>query len=130
MIILDTDVLINLLDRKPSSKKSAILDKLNEHSDEEIVTTVINLEEFLCGVIKKDGFIDKSHPVFQVESVPFLTNDAIRAAELEIQLEKSGKQKPRIDVIIASIALGYSSKIFTFNVNHFQDIDGLELIEV
>ena len=130
MIILDTDVLINLLDRKHSSKKSAILDRLNEHSDEEIVTTVINLEEFLYGVVKKDGFVDKSHPVFQVEVVPFLTNDATRAAELEIQLEKLGKQKPRIDVIIAYIALEHKSRIFTLNLNHFQDIEGLSLIEI
>ena len=130
MIILDTDVLINILDKKHTPIQSIILDKLEEYKDEEIVTTALNLEEFLYGVFKRDKKVDLSHPIFQLEILPFCSADAVRSTHIENELEKLGKKKPRGDILIASIALEHNSRIFTLNTTHFQEIEGLALIEI
>lgn len=129
MIILDTDVLINILDKKtPLSKK--ILDKIRDYSDQEIVTTSLNLEEFLYGSLNRDIIIETNHALLQLEILPFTKENAIIAANLEVKLEKMGSKKPRGDVMIASIAIQQKAFLFTLNLKHFQIIPELKLLNI
>jgi predicted nucleic acid-binding protein len=129
MIILDTDVLINILDKKtPLSKK--ILDKIREYSDEEIVTTSLNLEEFLYGSLNRDIIIETNHALLQLEILPFTKENAVISANLEVKLEKMGSKKTRGDVMIASIAIQQNAFLFTLNLKHFQVIPGLKLLNI
>lgn len=91
MIVLNTDVLINLIDKKLTLIQFIILNKCDEFQDEDIVTTSFNLEEFLYGLYKSKRKIDFSHPIFQLIILPFTSSESVRAAKLENTLEKLGK---------------------------------------
>ncbi len=129
MIILDTDVLINILDKKTPLRKK-ILDKIRDYSNEEIVTTSLNLEEFLYGSLNRGIKIETNHALLQLEILPFTKENAVISANLEVKLEKLGSKKPRGDVMIASIAIQHEAFLFTLNLKHFQIIPELKLLYI
>jgi len=122
MIIVDTDVIIEIFD-KQSDKGDTALKKL-ENSGEDIAITSINLHEILYEHYKRDK---KIKDILQMSTIEFNKKDAELSAKLEFQLEKKGKINSRIDTMIASIAINRKAKIFTFNKKHFQNINKLEL---
>ena len=129
MILLDSDVIIEIFDRK-SEKGRTLFEKLKELG-ETVVTSAINLEEVLFGIYKKMGItsLPKEHSLMKFPALPFTSEDASTAARLEIELENQGKKKPRGDVLIAAIAINNNCKLMTGNKAHFVDINGLELVE-
>ncbi|MEM3063000.1 MAG: PIN domain-containing protein, partial [Nitrososphaerota archaeon] len=85
MIVLDTDVLIEIFD-KNSVKGEEALKKIIE-SNESISITVINLHEILYGLNKY------AKPIKDVLRLPVLSyrkQDAILASELELKMELKG----------------------------------------
>ena len=63
MILLDSDVLIELL-RKGSSKSKDIIEKLTNTGDPDIRIISLVLEEVLFGIIKRSGKIKDNHDIF------------------------------------------------------------------
>lgn len=129
MIVLDSDVLIHIIDKK-SSQKNQLLAKLKEKNDQNITTTAINLEEVLFGIFKRTGkfSIPTANLLSYLPILPFTREDAIFAAELEVKLEQEGKKKPRGDLLIAAITIRKKAIFFTLNKKHFQDIPNIQLI--
>jgi tRNA(fMet)-specific endonuclease VapC len=124
MIIIDTDVLIEIFD-KSSEKGNLALDKL-EKSGEDVSITSITLHEILFGHYKINK---KINDIAQINTIEYNKKDAELSARLEYELEKEGKSIPRIDSMIAAIAINRKAKIYTFNKKHFQTIKDLKLFD-
>jgi len=130
MIILDSDVLITIIDKK-TQLGDMILDYLEKHNEEK-VTTALNLEEVLFGIFKRTGRkkLRNDHPILNFSILSFTKEDATLAAQIELEMEKKGKKKPRGDVLIAAIACRVGGKLFTLNNKHFRDIPKLKLLDL
>lgn len=130
MIILDSDVLITIIDKKDRLGDRLI--QLLKANYEETVTTAINLEEVLFGIYKRtkkeEG--EKINKLLKLTAIPFTKEDAIIAAKLETEMEARGTKKPRGDILIAAIAIRVKGKLMTLNTRHFKDIPELELMEI
>ncbi len=124
MIIIDTDVLIEIFD-KNSEKGNLALDEL-EKSGEDVSITSITLHEILFGHYKINK---KIKDIAQINTIEYNKKDAELSARIEYELEKEGKSIPRIDSMIAAIAINRKAKIYTFNKKHFQTIKDLKLFD-
>ena len=124
MIVIDSDVLIELLDRK-SQKGDQALNQTIE-SKQEVATTTINLHEVLYGLHKY------GKPIQELLSLPILSytkKDAVLSSKIELEAEKKGKPICRTDAMIAAITINNSAKLYTFNLRRFEALRdiGLEL---
>ena len=123
MIIIDTDVIIEIFD-KQSEKGDIALKKL-EDSGEDIAITSINLHEILYGHYKRNK---KVSDILQISTIGFNKDDAKLSAKLEFQLEKKGEITSRIETMIAAIAINRKAKIYTFNKKHFKTFKQIKLL--
>lgn len=62
-----------------------------------------------------------------LEVTDFTKNDAALSAKLEVKAEKKGNKAPRLDAMIAAVAINRGFKLFTFNKKHFEFFDELVL---
>ena len=124
MIIVDTDVLIEIFD-KESDKGETALYKLEE-SDEDIAITSLSLHEILYGHYKTKKTISGLNTINTIE---FNKEDVELSAKIELELEKKGLPIPRIDAMIAAITINRQAKIFTFNKKHFQNIKQIKIFD-
>ena len=114
MIIIDSDVLIEILDRK-SLKGDEALEQVAS-SEEEIAVTAISLHEVLYGLYKY------GKPVKELLSLPVLSytkKDADLSSRIELQMERKGRPASRTDAMIAAITINNKAKLYTFNQKHF-----------
>ncbi|WMT45516.1 MAG: type II toxin-antitoxin system VapC family toxin [Cuniculiplasma divulgatum] len=123
MILLDTDVIIEILDRE-SDKGDELMLKIIE-SGEEYCTSSVNMHEVLYGMEK---YSKNSSPVLQIPTLDFTKKDSELSAVLELSAERKGKAVPRMDSIIASIAINNGCSLYTLD-EHFEvfTADGLKL---
>ena len=122
MIVLDTDVLIEIFDKK-SEKGDEALKKILE-SSEKISITVINLHEVLYGLQKY------ARPVREVLQLPVLNytkEDASLSAKIELEAESRGTPIRRTDAMIAAITLNEKASLYTLDLKHFQPLKALGL---
>jgi predicted nucleic acid-binding protein len=122
MIILDTDVLIEIFDRD-SDRGEAALEAIIG-SGEDIATTSINLHEILYGLEKY------AKPVKDVLLLPALSydkRDAQTSAMIELRSEADGRAARRTDAMIAAIAINRGASLYTFNVRHFEGLEEMGL---
>jgi len=124
MIIIDTDVLIEIFDKK-STRGDLALKKI-ENTGEDIAITSLTLHEILYGIHKYGN--KKIKGIEQLETIEFNRDDAILSSKIELQWEKKGKKVARIDTMIAAVTINRKAKLFTFNQKHFQVIPGLLLL--
>jgi len=124
LILADTDVLIEIFD-KNSNKGGAALQRIEE-AGEDISLTSLNLHEILFGMYKYAD-MQKAEKIKLLEVVDFTKDDAVLSARLELEAEKKGNKIPRFDAMIAAIAINRGFKLFTFNKDHFEVFEELEL---
>lgn len=124
MILVDTDVLIEIFD-KNSKKGDAALQRI-ESEGEDIALTSINLHEILFGLYKYANS-KKAYNIKLLDVVDFTKADAELSAKLEIDAEKKGNKVPRFDAMIAAVAINRGFKLFTFNEDHFKGFEKLVL---
>jgi tRNA(fMet)-specific endonuclease VapC len=124
MIILDTDVLIEIMDKR-SDKWMELVKSLAE-SGNEVVTTPINLHEILYGLFKvgRDDIIDK---VMELNVIEFSKKDAYLSSKLEVEMEKRGRKVARLDCMIAAMALNRDAYLYTLNIKHFTGFEEFNL---
>jgi len=128
MIILDTDVLIEIFDKK-SSRGDEILEKLEGIQDKKITTTALNYHEILYGLIK---YAKKRKEIHSLKTLDYTKKDALLSSRLEAKLDGEGKKTGRIDTMIAAIAINNNSTLITLNKKHYQPLTkhGLKLINL
>lgn len=124
MIIIDTDALIEILNKK-SKKGQKIYEKM-ELSGEIFAITSITLYEILYFFMKMKMNI--LPPIHLLHVYGFSKEDAQKAAELEIELENKGRKVKATILIIASIVMSKGATICTLNegFNELKDA-GLKL---
>ncbi|MDG6910089.1 MAG: type II toxin-antitoxin system VapC family toxin [Nitrososphaerota archaeon] len=127
MILLDTDVLIEILD-KESKKGDALLASL-EDAGEDLGTSSINMHELLYGLKK---YSKSEAKVTQLRVVAYGKEDAELSSRLELAAEKRGKAVRRLDSMIAAVAINRSAKLSTFDRAHFEQFtrEGLEIFSL
>jgi len=124
LILVDTDVLIEILDK--DSKKGRNAFKKIEDAGEDITLTTLNLHEILFGLYKYANS-PKIEKILLLDVTDFNKKDAILSANLEVKAEKKGKKVPRFDAMIAAVAINNGLKLFTFNIKHFEVFEDLIL---
>ncbi len=124
MIALDTDVLIEILDKKSEKGNEAL--NLILQSGEKTSTTAINIHEILYGLHKY------GKPVREILLLPVLDygkKDAELSSRIELEAEKKGSPMRRTDAMIAAIVINNAAMLYTFDLKHFSPIkaNGLKL---
>jgi predicted nucleic acid-binding protein len=125
LILVDTDVLIEIFDR--DSKKGGEALKKIEETGEDVIITSLNLHEVLYGLYKYANR-EKIDKVMLMDVAEFSKEDADLSAKLEVKSEKKGKKTTRFDAMIAAIAINRKFKLFTFNKKHYEGFKELTLV--
>jgi tRNA(fMet)-specific endonuclease VapC len=118
LILLDTDVIIEVLDKK-SDKGKALMLRVIE-SGEEYCTSSVNMHEVLYDIEK---YSKDSHSVLQIPTLGYNKNDSELSAVLELSTERKGRSVPRMDAIVASIAINNGCSLYTLD-DHFEVFTG------
>lgn len=122
MIILDTDIIIEIYDKRSTSGESSL--RRIEESGDNFYTTAINTQEVLYGLLK---YAKQTEYILQIPTLEYNKEDAKLAAELEWRTETKGRKIARADAMIAAIAINNNARLYTNNKKHFSDIADLEL---
>lgn len=124
LICLDTDVLIN--HKRAKIKDQSFLFQLTEEGFQYAITTVTVYE-----LLKGDNFDeDKFWKDFfsRIVILKFDYNSAEQASSIYRYLRTKGALLPIEDILIAAIALQNGIPLATYNIKHFERIEGLKLI--
>ncbi len=122
MIILDTDVLIEIFDRS-STKGEEILQRLLK-TGEDITTTAINLHEILCSMQK---FAAPVKETLLLPVLDYTKKDAALSSKLEQEGEKTGTTIRRADAMMAAIAMNNGAALYTLDPKHYNGFKSLGL---
>lgn len=120
MIVLDTDVLIEIFDKNSEIGEQA-LNKIIA-SNEQFCTTTLNLHEFIYGAIK---YAKQTAKISQIPILNYTKQDAELSAKLEVKSEIEGTL--RMDSMIAAITINNNAKLYTLNTKHFKNFKELKL---
>ena len=124
MIILDTDILIEIFDKKSQLGGEALKKILG--SGESISLTAINLHEILYGLEK---YAKPVREILQLPVLNYTKKDASVSSKIELESERKGKLIRRTDSMIAAITINNAASLFTLDLKHFKPLEtlGLEL---
>lgn len=122
LIVIDTDILIEIYDKKSKLGDSAF-EKIMGSGDTFCITA-INLHETLYGLLK---YAKSSEYLMQLPVLNYTKEDAMLAAKLEINSEAKGWKVLRTDAMIAAIAINNNARLYTNNKRHFEHFGSLEL---
>jgi len=122
LIVIDTDILIEIYDKQSTLGKNAFEKIMN--SGDTFCITAINLQEALYGLLK---YAKPSDYLMQLPVLDYTKEDAKLAAELEASSEAKGLKGLRMDAMIAAIAINNNAKLYTNNKKHFESFSALEL---
>ncbi len=124
MIVIDTDVLIEIFE-KQSEKGDEALRKIAE-AGEDIGITTITLHEVLYGIYK---YAKEAQNILGLPVLEYTKADSVLSAALEFETEGRGRRVRRTDTMIAAITINNKGKLYTFDRDHFKDMqrNGLEL---
>ena len=114
MILLHTDVIIEALDKK-SDTGNTLMRRIIE-SGEECCTSSVNMHEVLYGIGK---FSKDSHMILQITTPGYNKNYSELYSALELSAEKKGRSVPRMDTIVASVAINNGCSLYTLD-DHFE----------
>jgi tRNA(fMet)-specific endonuclease VapC len=122
MIVLDTDVLIEIFD-KHSGKGDQVLRRILE-KDDSVGTTAINLHEVMYGLQK---YARPLSGIMQLPILNYTKEDARLSVRLELAAEKAGTPIRRADAMIAAIAINNEADFFTLDTKHFGSMKNMGL---
>jgi len=117
MIVLDTDVLIEIFD-KHSRVGDDALGKIVQKGDR-IAITAINLHEIMYGLQK---YAKPSAEILQIPVLNYTREDSRLSAQLEIGAERRGTPVRRTDAMIAAVCINNECEIYTFDLKHFEPL--------
>ena len=114
MIVLDTDVLIDILDKGSKRGDETIA---TIESTEEVCTTALNLHEILYGCLKSSRPVDL---LLSLDALALSLEDAKLSSRIESGLEKKGAMVRRMDAMIAATVINHGGKLCTYDLKHFE----------
>lgn len=125
MIVLDSDVLIDIIDqREPSFSFVAKL----QTSGEVIGTTSINAAEVLRGVAPRSRASERVALVLSaLQEVPFGPAASRRFGALMHSADRAGAGLPVVDGFIAAATIECGGQLLTRNARDFSKVSGLDV---
>jgi tRNA(fMet)-specific endonuclease VapC len=129
VILLDTNVCIAVINRRPAS----VLERLRgtgARSTQTMIST-ISIFELRFGVAKSDRIEAnaKSLEIFlaRLDVLPFEEEDAKIAGEIRATLERAGRPIGPYDYLIAAQAMRHGLTLITANEREFSRVAGLSI---
>jgi tRNA(fMet)-specific endonuclease VapC len=127
MYMLDTDICIYVIKRKPVS----VLKRLESLHPGQLALSVITFAELMNGA-KKSQHVEKNVARLNalnelLEILPFNKQAAIAYGDIRSSLEKQGRVIGSNDLLIAAHALSLDCILVTNNQREFNRVDGLKL---
>jgi len=122
MIILDTDVIIELFKNNPKIKE-----KIAGFNLDELAISVITAAEILHGALDKAELakINKHLVLYKMLDI----NEEISAICISLMKKYCLSHRPYIqDLFIASTTLYHQTELFTLNIKDFRYIENIKLI--
>ena len=129
MIVLDTDILVNILRRKNRGEQWK--DFLKDKSI--AFTTITAFELFLGAEISKkydQNMKAIKSLVQQFPVLPLSIKSSYIAATIYSNLQKKGQMIELNDIYIAAVTLEHGAELATDNVNHYQRVSQLKIINI
>jgi predicted nucleic acid-binding protein len=125
MIVLDTDVLIEIFDKHSKVGDGAFNTILGK--GDSVATTAINFHEIMYCLLK---FAKPTAEILQIPVLSYTKEDSRLSAQLELGSERAGRPVRRTDAMIAAACINNEADIFTFDLKHFQPLKafGLKMI--
>jgi predicted nucleic acid-binding protein len=125
MIVADTDVLIDYLEgRRPEAQAVAAALAAGR-----LQTTVISHFELSSGA-RQARQRKAVHTLLEsIPALPLDRNAAQKAAEVRLELERSGIGIGMADSLIAGIVLLHGARLLTRNRRHFERVPRLPLVD-
>jgi tRNA(fMet)-specific endonuclease VapC len=127
MYMLDTDICIYVIKRKPVS----VLKRLESLHPGQLALSVITFAELMNGA-KKSQHVEKNVARLNalnelLEILPFNKQAAIAYGDIRSSLEKQGRVIGSNDLLIAAHALSLDCILVTNNQREFNRVDGLKI---
>jgi predicted nucleic acid-binding protein len=128
MPIIDTDLMINYLRKKPEAVQ-LILRLIKEN--ETLKTTIFNVGELYKGAYLSLDVAKSIRGITDLlrhfEIISYTLEDAIIYGKISAELKKSGKRIGDIDELIASLAINHNETLITRNIKHYNQIPNISL---
>ncbi|QTA79218.1 PIN domain-containing protein [Desulfonema limicola] len=129
MYLFDTDVITNILKKKPSQ---TLLNRLKNIRQEDQFITVITVAEIVYGAEKS------RQPEYHLKNLEAILLPAVSVLDFDIKaayiagniragLEKAGMRLAWADIQIAAIAMSHEITLITGNIKHFARVAGLKI---
>lgn len=131
MIVLDTSVLIDLLDGAEAVEAEV---EALVRAGEELATTPVNVAEVHRGIEaapEADELAGPAHGLFSLlEILPLDTRAARRFGRLQGELDRRGEPVPVVHGLVAAVALEHGSgRLATQARGDFERVPGLAVLE-
>ena len=130
-IVIDTDILVDFL--RGNREATSLISRLEERRFR-LATTAVNEFELYYGAHKSkepEKAIALTRQLLgRLVVLPLTSNSAKKAGHIYAKLERQGTPIGLRDTLIGAIAQTRDFSVATKNLNHFQKIDGLQLIRV
>ena len=117
MIVLDTDVLIELFDKGSKEGDRALQEILQ--SGDNVSTTAISLHEVTYGLEKYARPVDA---ILRLPVLSYTKEDAHLSARVELDRERKGVPIRRADAMIAAITINNGARLYTMDFKHFKPL--------
>jgi tRNA(fMet)-specific endonuclease VapC len=129
MFLFDTDIISNILKKKPSTR---LLNKLAGLPMAKQFISTITVSEVVYGAMKStrpDYHLDNLQNILlpAVNVVGFDSKSAYVCGRLRAELDKQGQPLDLADLEIAAISIANNFTLITGNTRHFQRIKTLHL---
>ncbi len=130
MYLLDTDILVNLMGRCPST---AMIAKLASVSPEQQCTSSITLEELLVGASRfgrrSTALLSQidTRLIPNLQVLPFDAAAAKRSGELQASLVRKGSPLSETALRVAAIALVRNCTLVSGSPQYFKRVPGLSV---
>jgi tRNA(fMet)-specific endonuclease VapC len=129
MYLLDTDVLSELLKKRPSP---AVLARLDSLPSEALFTSSITVMELRSGAMRRtpDGRLwtqIQKRILSRVRPIGFSYKEAVIAGDILTSLYASGQPIGTEDVMIAAVAISNGLVVVSGNTKHFSRVSGLKV---
>ena len=129
MIVLDTDILVNILRRKNRGEQWKDFLK-----DKSIAFTSITAFELFLGAEISKKFDQNMQAIKsliqQFPVLPLSIKSSYIAATIYSDLRKKGQMIELNDIYIAAVTLEHGAELATDNVNHYQRVSQLKIINI
>jgi len=127
MYLLDTNICIYIINKKPQS----VFDRLEDLSQQNIGVSVVTLSELQYGV-EKSRDKNKNQQALKkfispLSIYPFDYNASIAYGKVRSALEEKGTLIGAMDLMIASHAIALEAVLVTNNIKEFRRVSGLRV---